>query len=316
MQNYSPYRRAAHRSRRAPQSDDIVIALTAQVLVCIVLLLAAVIAKQMDEPAWKNVKTQYDDMANAPADGENPFAGMADLGGSLQEVFSAIEKWISSLIGQFGSAPQLPQSGDEAQENSRSPESLPQSPATPTWDFGYDYLDADEIVRVTRASTSLLPLASAGRAAPQAAPEGSTYAAVEVAGNPHPPLTGLITSPFAYREHPLSGNEDFHTGLDIAAAEGRAVLAVLPGVVKEVGESDIYGHYITLQHAPNFVTFYAHCSEIIAAEGMQVRQGERIARVGHTGMATGPHLHFSVLVDGVYTDPYWVLRENIRPVGE
>lgn len=311
MQNRPPYRRTNRRGRNAPQSDAIVIALTAQVLVCIILLLAAVIAKKTDGPAYDNVKGQYNAMVAEPAEGESAFAELADLGGGIQEAFNSIERWLTSFIGRFASE-------TEPLPEERSPDAGAQEqPAEPAWEFGYDYLGGEQIAAVGLGMGGRYPVVTGGETtALLPAPEGSTYAAVELAGNLRPPLTGPLTSPFAYREHPLSGEDDFHTGIDIAAAEGRAVLAVLPGEVAEVGESDTYGNFIMLRHAENLQTFYAHCSEIIAAEGMQVRQGERIARVGQTGVATGPHLHFSVLVDGRYTDPYWVLKDNIRPVEE
>ena len=91
-------------------------------------------------------------------------------------------------------------------------------------------------------------------------------------------------------------------------------MAALPGEVVEVGYSSVYGNYIVLQHATNLKTFYAHCSQIIAKEGMAVRQGERIALVGKTGLATGPHLHFSVIVEEQFADPYWILSDYLELV--
>jgi murein DD-endopeptidase MepM/ murein hydrolase activator NlpD len=135
---------------------------------------------------------------------------------------------------------------------------------------------------------------------------------VFVIGAVKPPVTGLITSPFGYRDHPVTEEEDFHTGMDIAAVEGRAILCALPGTVTEVGQSPIYGNFITVRHSENLETFYAHCSEIIATAGTKVRQGERIAKVGQTGVATGSHLHFSVLVAGQYCNPYWLLKDDVK----
>jgi murein DD-endopeptidase MepM/ murein hydrolase activator NlpD len=113
----------------------------------------------------------------------------------------------------------------------------------------------------------------------------------------------------------VSEEEDVHTGMDIAAVAGRAILCALPGTVTEVGQSPTYGKTITVRHSENLETFYAHCSEIVAKVGMVVRQGERIAKVGQTGVTTGPHLHFSVLVAGQYCDPYWLLKDDVKLLG-
>ncbi|MBS4785984.1 MAG: M23 family metallopeptidase [Clostridiales bacterium] len=123
-----------------------------------------------------------------------------------------------------------------------------------------------------------------------------------------PPVSGKITSAFGYRTHPVTQELDFHTGLDIAAADGTDILAALPGEVTEVGYNSIYGNYIVLSHGENIRTRYCHCSEILAAEGEKLREGDRIARVGSTGMVTGAHLHFEVYVDDLLADPAYVLE--------
>jgi len=116
------------------------------------------------------------------------------------------------------------------------------------------------------------------------------------------PLKGKITSAFGARENPVTGKGDWHTGVDIAAAEGTAVAAAWPGSVSFIGSDDIYGNYIVIDHG-GFKTRYCHCSSIAAAMGARLRQGETIAFSGNTGMSTGPHLHFELIVDGKCTDP-------------
>ncbi len=117
------------------------------------------------------------------------------------------------------------------------------------------------------------------------------------------PAYGKITSPFGPRKHPITGQDDFHTGVDIAGQKGDAIYTVLPGVVEEVGESAIYGNFIKVRHGTGLVTVYCHCDRILAEEGMRLRKGERIAEIGSTGISTGSHLHFEVRVDGNYIDP-------------
>ena len=122
-----------------------------------------------------------------------------------------------------------------------------------------------------------------------------------------PVSDGYVTEGYALREHPITGNEDFHTGIDIAAREGEAVAAAWPGTVLETGENDIYGEYIVLEHGANLKTLYGHCEKICVAAGTVVRQGETIERDGYTGFSTGPHVHFEVMVDGRYVNPVFAL---------
>ena len=126
------------------------------------------------------------------------------------------------------------------------------------------------------------------------------------------PVQGKLSSDFGFRIHPVTGESDFHTGIDIAATEGSPIYAAYPGVVDEVGESKIYENYITLNHG-GFKTRYCHCSKIEAKVGMSLRQGEKIALVGSTGVSTGPHLHFELLVNEKAADPKAAFQ-NGRPI--
>ena len=119
------------------------------------------------------------------------------------------------------------------------------------------------------------------------------------------PVIGTETSSFGYREHPIEGEERFHYGLDIGAAEGTAITAFADGTVTAVGESTSYGKYLTIQHAGDYTTLYAHCSRITAVSGEEVRKGETIAEVGETGMATGSHLHFELHKGDTYLNPVY-----------
>ena len=122
------------------------------------------------------------------------------------------------------------------------------------------------------------------------------------------PLSGTMTSPFGWRADPVSGEERFHYGLDIAGAEGDSVACFADGSVGTVGESALLGNYVTVNHDLGFSTLYAHCSAIAVSAGQRVQKGEVIASVGATGNATGPHLHFEVHDGGQYLNPiYYVV---------
>ena len=118
---------------------------------------------------------------------------------------------------------------------------------------------------------------------------------------------GRYTSYFGYRINPITEKFSFHTGLDIAAPTDTKIRAVYSGVVTKVGEDSRAGKYIFLSHDNGMVTFYCHCSEIIAEVGSVIRQGETIARVGSTGWSTGPHLHFEVRINNIRYNPLYIL---------
>ncbi|MEG2001203.1 MAG: M23 family metallopeptidase [Evtepia sp.] len=117
------------------------------------------------------------------------------------------------------------------------------------------------------------------------------------------PVMGVLTSPFGYRTHPVDGTWKCHNGVDLMANTGSDILAYADGTVAFIGESDIYGLYVQLQHADSLTTFYAHCSKLNVQDGQRVTCGEKIAEVGESGQATGPHLHFEMKKDGTRIDP-------------
>ncbi len=119
------------------------------------------------------------------------------------------------------------------------------------------------------------------------------------------PVQGILSSPFGYREHPVDGEERFHYGIDIAADEGTAIKCFADGVVTVSGESTSYGKYLMVAHKSGYATLYAHCSKLLVASGTKVREGEKIAEVGETGIATGPHLHFELHQGNIYLDPIY-----------
>lgn len=117
------------------------------------------------------------------------------------------------------------------------------------------------------------------------------------------PLEGSITSSFGWRKNTSTGTDEFHQGLDIEAPLGTPILAVMDGHVSSVNESVTYGRVVVLDHGDGLETVYAHCSEVLVKPPQLIKQGEVIARVGITGNARTPHLHFEVRRDGTPVDP-------------
>jgi hypothetical protein len=120
------------------------------------------------------------------------------------------------------------------------------------------------------------------------------------------PLPGArISSPYGWRIHPVLHARLFHKGVDYEAAMGTPVIAAADGVVEDFGRRGTYGNYIRIRHSARLETAYAHLSGFWPALdiGMPVHRGDVIGYVGMTGVATGPHLYYELLVDGRQIDP-------------
>lgn len=123
------------------------------------------------------------------------------------------------------------------------------------------------------------------------------------------PVSGVVSSHYGYRVHPISGEYSMHNGLDIAADKGSDIFAAYDGVVTSAGYSNSYGYYVIISHNETIKTLYAHCSKLLVSEGDTVKKGVKIATVGSTGRSTGPHLHFEVRVGTYRIDPEWLLSD-------
>lgn len=118
------------------------------------------------------------------------------------------------------------------------------------------------------------------------------------------PLHGVITSPFGMRYHPILHCWRMHTGVDIAAPTGTPIHAAGDGTVILASYVNGYGYTVIIDHGRGLSTLYAHCSRILVTVGETVRQGQVVALVGQTGLATGPHCHFEVRIHGKPVRPF------------
>ncbi len=112
-----------------------------------------------------------------------------------------------------------------------------------------------------------------------------------------------VTSGFGVRSDPLDGDQRFHEGIDIAAPTGSPIHSAGGGVVSFAGERSGYGRLVVVEHEAGVSTYYAHASELLVRAGQHVDRGTVVARVGQSGRATGPHLHFEVRDHGTAVDP-------------
>jgi murein DD-endopeptidase MepM/ murein hydrolase activator NlpD len=127
--------------------------------------------------------------------------------------------------------------------------------------------------------------------------------------------TARVTSAFGWRTDPLTATQRFHGGIDLGAPYGQSVPAAANGRVVEVGDQGNYGTTVVIDHGSGVRTRYAHLSAVTVAVGDQVGQSQEIGRIGQSGRATGPHLHFEVTRDGRRIDPAAVMAYRGRGQG-
>lgn len=134
---------------------------------------------------------------------------------------------------------------------------------------------------------------------------GSNGAGIAFVNFASPVKNPRVTSPFGWRVHPVLGDRRFHNGVDFGAPRGTRVYASADGVVTEVGWHGNYGKRIRIRHNADVETVYAHLNGFAKTlrRGMRVKQGQVIGYVGKTGLATGPHLYYEMVVAGEFVDP-------------
>lgn len=127
------------------------------------------------------------------------------------------------------------------------------------------------------------------------------------------PVYGKVTSGSGTGVNTSSpGNAGQNTGINIEANEGTPIKAALEGTVEKIEENNTYGRVITIKHDSNLKTTYGHCSEVLVDEGQKVKQGDYIGKVGDTGTAASPCLHFEVIKDGKQIDPLSMLEDALE----
>ena len=125
-----------------------------------------------------------------------------------------------------------------------------------------------------------------------------------------PLIFSRISSGFKMRFHPILQTWRAHLGVDYAAPTGTAVRSIGTGVVESAGNLGGYGKAVVVKHHNGHSTVYAHLSQMLVKRGQSVAQGQSIGKVGATGWATGPHLHFEFRVNGKHQDPLVMARKS------
>jgi murein DD-endopeptidase MepM/ murein hydrolase activator NlpD len=117
--------------------------------------------------------------------------------------------------------------------------------------------------------------------------------------------TGIMRSGFGFRRHPILGATKMHTGIDWAAPTGTPIYASGNGEIEKAGWESGYGKYVKIRHTNGYETAYGHMTAFAKGiePGVRVRQGQVIGFVGSTGLSTGAHVHYEILVNGRFVDP-------------
>ena len=118
-----------------------------------------------------------------------------------------------------------------------------------------------------------------------------------------PVKSGKITSKFGNRNHPVLKSVKFHRGVDIAVSLGTPVYAGIKGIVTFAGKRGNYGNLVEIKGSDGIKVRYAHLSKIDVVAGQRVSDGEKVAETGNTGMSTGPHLHYEIIVNESPVNP-------------
>lgn len=117
------------------------------------------------------------------------------------------------------------------------------------------------------------------------------------------PCSGTLTSRYGYRPIPIAGASPFHKGIDIGASYGTPIYASDGGTVEYSGWQSGYGYLVIIDHGNGYKTYYGHNSSLLVSRGDHVYPGQQIARMGSTGMSTGNHCHFGIMLNGTFVNP-------------
>lgn len=301
-----------------------------QLMVCLLLFFTVFIGKGVFPQKVREVSGQLLEVMERNTDFRGAFAR---LGQSLAQQESVLGELGEFCVAVFGPspAPAVPvaaQTGQRLKEEREFLNGGPDQAALTAHYFNLEQVPPEWLAATEPAEPepAEIPEESAQKSKPEAvAAVGTVLQAVNYDGPALPtgvtmdqlslgeletvtPVQGKLWSGYGYRDHPIDGDYKFHNGVDLGADEGKEIAAFAAGTVEYVGQSEIYGNYLQLDHGQGVKSFYAHCSMLTVQQGQQVAAGETVARVGSTGNVTGPHLHFEVKCAGVHVDPAYYIQ--------
>ena len=234
---------------------------------------------------------------------------------TVEDVRGAVDVLREYWTPQGETAPVMAQPDEATTESPSAPAASTENAAPETAEDTADEsasLDTENAqTQPTTPETTALSAAGGSDQSGKAAQKNTSFSPSAVTVPITRPVAGgRYSSYFGYRNNPITHRYAFHTGLDIAVPTGTAIRAAYGGTVRLVGEDDRSGKYVTITHDDGYETFYCHCSETLVTQGTVVRAGEAVAKVGATGWATGPHLHFEIRKNGTKLDPLQILERD------
>lgn len=297
--------------KRRKEKDDGFFSVTlCQVIFSVIAVLSLLVIAKSGSQAAQNLKDDFQLLMSRSfleGDFESTFKSIKDYLDSPAEI--SVFKLFSKDKEETGTTESdVTEPSDEKETSEKTNETTTPEPTAPETTTAETTAAEKETVKKT--SLSISKNAGGKDLSTYKAKEGATFSPTETTAPIVKPVSGSYTSYFGYRTNPITGNNTFHTGIDIAAAQGTKIKAAYPGTVRKTGEDSRSGKYIYLTHSNGFETLYCHCSKILAEEGAVIRQGETVALVGSTGWSTGPHLHFEVHKNGTRLDPLPILNKN------
>lgn len=218
---------------------------------------------------------------------------------SVQQVWDLIQNRANEVFGNTTSIQDESAETSPTPSPTESPTPTATLPPEPTSTLSEEQTEALDSVLAAVAAFQTAQEAYVG----YATPEMVSYANLVIPFTYSSPISGVKSSGFGYRVHPIEGEVRFHYGTDYAAEEGTPITAFADGQVTMTGYEKGYGNFVEITHADGWKTLYAHCSEVNVNWWQDVKMGEVIALAGETGEATGPHLHLELTHDGYYTNP-------------
>lgn len=277
-----PKRKSGARSKEKTKTDYLIRLILLQCVLCVLIVSGVFLASKISPSFYEKIKEDYGRiMQNDMSAGEI----VEQIKGAAEFVFT-------------------PSETDAVQASSDNITEEATAGITEGYSLDSYEVTSDETGETVAVGEIVQDGSGGGDMESQEAATGTSFAPYYVSVDPVLPVENArITSKFGYRTNPVSGNYGFHTGLDLAAAEGTPVSASFYGVVAETGSSDVWGNYVLMEHSEKLRTYYCHLSEIYVEEGAVIRQGETVGLVGSTGWSTGPHLHFEVRIDGIRVNP-------------
>lgn len=316
----------ARRRREAPGQEQIRLL---QLAVCLALFLAVFLWKGVFPQKLEQVRDNLLALITADLDIQG---ALADLGESL-----AGEGTVLSDLGEFCVEVFGPEQTEAPAVDAAEPAPAVPPPAEALFQDELRFLSqkTDTAARVNHyaelarygleaVSPEPEPVQEAEEPSePEAIPAAGTVIAIsDYSGDPLPnnytmdrlslgeletvtPVMGHLTSEYGYRDHPINGKYQFHGGVDIGGQVGDPIGAFAAGTVEYIGKDDSYGLYLQVDHGNGVKSFYAHCSKIVASKGQTVALGEKVAEIGSSGTATGPHLHLELKFNKMHLNPVY-----------